>query len=161
LTEDEWNEIVADVCGIWNINPDTPMGERRIAAWSRRWSTERADVFSRAMRQLEKDSRHMPSAAEVNAALAAVRKTDAMWRERAEPAGEDPVSSPERRMIAAHLRGEARKLGSQYLADLADFYDTNAQLSEQGQPILWPPSQHLASTPATMRRFSREPGEEG
>jgi len=49
--------------------------------------------------------------------------------------------------LRAHVRDHPSGVYAAYLTELADLYDTNAALSAQGKPILWPPWHHIPNTP--------------
>lgn len=161
MMESEWEAVIEDACGIWNANPASELGQARIKTWHTRWRSKPHDVFVRAIRKLEQTHRHWPSVADVHAAVDGVERADKLVGQTT------PASSPQAQLGPRALRELARELdraakrslarsqgvwteSGAYLQRLADLYRSNADLSEQGRPIEWPPWRVLGGAPAGL-----------
>lgn len=161
MMESEWEAVIEDACGIWNANPASELGQARIKTWHTRWRSKPNDVFVRAIRKLEQTHRHWPSVADVHAAVDAIERTDRLVQQAPPATGQQAQIDPRtRRELARELdravkRSLVRSGGewtehAAYLQQLADLYRRNADLSEQGRPIEWPPWRVLGGAPAGL-----------
>lgn len=166
MTDNEWDEFMADACGIWGANPDGDLTVARIASWEKRWKVKPAGLFREAMEQLEEEHQRWPSVAIVHATINRLERREALSSPvRSE---ESPTMSPaDRRKAARDLMvqvqdGINRTDGkgtamTPFLQKLADLYSENANRSARGERVVWPPWKQIGDAPVGLDPSRRDP----